>query len=246
MRMERGKTLKLVMVHGSNRHGSTWHFVDLFREALAKRIEVETREFFLPKDMPDLCLGCFSCFVKGESACPHAQKVARIAEATAEADVIVLTSPVYALDVSGGMKAFLDHLCYRWIVHRPDPRMFQKVGVTCTTTAGAGLGNATKTMRNSLRFWGVRHAFSLKKSVAAIDWSEVSEKTRERMRREADRTADHVLRAGRRAFGSPLRRIAFFAIGTAMRKGKWNELDREYWKEKGWLNGANPFRSARA
>jgi hypothetical protein len=27
-----------------------------------------------------------------------------------------------------------------------------------------------------------------------------------------------------------------------MRKGKWNELDRVYWKEKGWLNGVNPFK----
>lgn len=236
--------MKLVMVHGSNHRGNTWHFADLFREVLARRCPLETQEFFLPRDMPELCLGCFSCFVNGEHTCPHAAKVAPIAEATAEADLVVLTSPVYALDVSGSMKTMLDHLCYRWIVHRPDPRMFGKIGLTVSTTAGAGLGGATKAMRNSLRFWGVRHAFSMKLAVAAIGWNEVSEKNRMRMQRQAEKAADRVLRAAHRRFGSPVRRIAFLGIRSAMQKGAWNERDREHWKEKGWLKGVNPFRNA--
>jgi hypothetical protein len=28
-----------------------------------------------------------------------------------------------------------------------------------------------------------------------------------------------------------------------MRKGKWNECDRIFLKEKGWLDGVNPFKS---
>jgi multimeric flavodoxin WrbA len=234
--------LKLVIVHGASHRGSTWHFSQMLLEALEQRTQVEAREFYLPKDMPQLCLGCFNCFMKGEDTCPHAALVAPIAEATAEADVIVLTSPVYALEASGGMKALLDHLCYRWVVHRPDPRMFQKVGVTVSTTAGAGLKNATRTLRNSLRFWGVRHAFSMKQAVAAADWSEVSEKNRARMQKQAERTAERVLRAPGRRFGSSVRRFAFLAIRSAMRKGAWNERDRVYWREMGWLDGGNPFK----
>jgi len=242
----RSGTMKLAIVHGCNRHGSTWHFANLFLEALKRRAAVEAREFYLPRDMSDLCLGCFSCFMKGEHTCPHAASVAPIAEAIAEADVIVLTSPVYALDVSGGMKALLDHLCYRWMVHRPDPRMFPKIGVTVSTTAGAGLGHASKTMLSSLRFWGVRHAFSMKRAVAAADWGRVSEKNRARMRKAAEKTAGRVLRAGKRRFGSPVRRLAFWGIRAAMKKGVWNELDQVYWREKGWLDGVNPFKSAEA
>ena len=235
--------MKLVMVHGSNHHGNTWHFADMLREALEARGAVELQEFFLPRDLPDHCVGCFSCFKNGEHTCPHAAKVSPIAEATAEADVIVLTSPVYALDVSGGLKTALDHLCYRWLVHRPDPRFFSKLGVTVATTAGSGLGHASKTMRQSLRFWGVRHALSLKMAVYAIGWNEVSEKTRAKMRKNAVAAARKLERMAKRPYGSPLRRIVFLAIRSAMRKGNWLERDRNHWKDRGWLDGVNPFRT---
>ena len=132
-------------------------------------------EFSSPNDMPDACVGCFNCFTKGEDRCPHADKVAPIAEAIASADVIVLASPIYAMDVSGGMKSLLDHLCYRWLVHRPNPELLDAIGVAVSTTAGAGLSNADKTLRNSLRFWGLKRAFSMKMAVAAADWNEVSD-----------------------------------------------------------------------
>ncbi len=237
--------MKLVMVHGNGRHGSTWHYADMLREALAVRGAVEVREFSMPQDLTDHCLGCFNCFMKGEDKCPHAAKVAPIAEAIAEADVIVLTSPVYALDVSGGMKTLLDHLCYRWIIHRPDPRLFSAVGVTVSTTAGAGLGHAAKTMRNSLRFWGVRHALSLKMPVAAAEWNGVSEKKRARMQASARRVARKIERLLARPLGSLMRRMIFLGIRQALKADKWNERDREYWRDMGWLDGGNPFRTAR-
>ncbi len=235
--------MKLVMVHGSSHRGNTWHYADMLREALEAQGPLTLQEFFLPKELPDHCVGCFSCIKKGEETCPHAALVTPIAEATAEADVIVLTSPIYALDVSGGMKTLLDHLCYRWLVHRPDPRIFSKLGVTVATTAGSGLGHASKTMRQSLRFWGVRHALSLKRAVSASVWSEVSEKKRARMRKDAEAAARKLMRMAKRPFGSPLRRIVFFAIRSAMRKGNWLERDRNHWKDRGWLDKVNPFKT---
>jgi NAD(P)H-dependent FMN reductase len=100
-----------------------------------------------------------SCFLNGEDTCPHASFTKPIIEAMAGADLIILTSPVYAMDVSGQMKALLDHLCFMWMSHRPDLRMFDKVGVTVSTTAGAGLGHAAKTLKNCLVFLGVKRVF---------------------------------------------------------------------------------------
>jgi len=54
------------------------------------------------------------------------------------------------------MKALPDHLCFMWMSHRPHPAMFSKVGLTISTTAGAGLSHTAKTLRNSLTFWDVR------------------------------------------------------------------------------------------
>lgn len=236
--------MKLVMVYGNGRHGSTWHYAAMLREALTARGDWTVCEFSMPGDLPDPCLGCFNCFLKGEDTCPHAARVAPIAEATAGADVIVLASPVYALDVSGGMKTLLDHLCYRWNVHRPDPRLFGAVGVTISTTAGAGLRHAAKTMRNSLRFWGVRHALSLGMAVAAVDFGEVSAKKRARMQKSADRAARKIGRLLARPMGSPMRRLIFLGIRQAMKAARWNERDRDYWRRMGWLSGGNPFSDA--
>ena len=235
--------MKIVMVYGNTRHGSTWHFADLLRDALGKKNDIKVQEFFLPRDMPNICLGCFSCFYKGEDTCPHAQSVSPIAGAIAQADVIVLASPVYAMDVTGAMKSLFDHLCYRWLPHRPDPLMFSKIGVTVSTTAGAGLGHTTKTMRQSLRYWGVRHAFSLKMAVAAGNWDEVTPEKRTRMKKQAEAVARRVERAAKRPFGSPMRRVMFFFIKKMMKSGKWTECDRNYWAEKGWLDGVNPFKT---
>jgi multimeric flavodoxin WrbA len=238
--------VKIVIIYGNARSGSTWHYANLLLEALKRRGSVEVTEFSAPNDMPDACVGCFNCFTKGEDRCPHADKVAPIAEAIASADVIVLASPIYAMDVSGGMKSLLDHLCYRWLVHRPNPELFDAIGVAVSTTAGAGLSNADKTLRNSLRFWGLKRAFSMKMAVAAADWSEVSDAKKARMRRTAERTADKVLRAMQRPFGSPMRRIVFLGVRGMMKNNTWGTSDREYWLQNGWLDGANPFKAARS
>lgn len=170
--------MKVTVINGSMRHGSTWHCMDILRQELSQYGEVETTEFFLPKDMPHFCNGCFSCIVNGEHTCPHAENMAPITKAMLEADVIILTSSVYALDVTGQLKTLLDHLCYMWMSHRPNLNMFNKVGVTVVTTAGAGLSHTTKTMRNSLRFWGVKRSFSYKNAVSAMKWNDVKRKSR--------------------------------------------------------------------
>jgi multimeric flavodoxin WrbA len=148
--------MKITVINGNTRHGSTWHCMDLIMEELSKYEEIEKTEFTLPKDLPEFCRGCFSCFLNGEDTCPHASFVAPIVKAVLDADLIVLTSPVYGMDVTGQMKAFIDHLCFMWVSHRPNPRMFTKIGLTVTTTAGAGLKHTSKTMKNSLDFWCVR------------------------------------------------------------------------------------------
>ena len=89
--------------------------------------------------------------------------------------LILLASPSYGLDVSGAMKAFIDHLCFMWISHRPNPVILNKTGLSVVTTAGAGLRHSTKTLRNFLQFWGIKRIFSFKKAVAAAKWSDVSD-----------------------------------------------------------------------
>ncbi len=236
--------MKITVINGSMRHGSTWHAADTILRALSKRTQTQLTEFFLPRDMPHFCAGCFSCFLKGEAKCPHAASVQPIAEAILGADLVVLTSPVYALDVSGEMKALLDHLCYMWMSHRPAPQMFSKVGLTVVTTAGAGASHATKTLRNSLAFWGSRRIYSLKKPVAAMRWEQISEKNRAKIERRADALAariERALRLGKRLPYSPFRAFLFKLMVGMQKKNDYNETDRAHWEKNGWLSGERPF-----
>jgi len=236
--------MKITIVYGSGRRGCTWNAVQLFTEEMKKTEPCEITEFYLPKDLPDFCWGCFSCFLKGEGTCPHAGSVQAIAQAFRVADILVIASPVYALDVSGAMKSLLDHLCYMWVSHRPDPAMFGKVGVTFCTTAGAGLHHTAKTMRNSLKFWCVKRVYTFKKTLASMSWEEVSEKNKAAVRLKTARLAARTARAARRAdrLAPPLfTRFLFCLMRGMMRKNTWNETDRKHWEEQGWLAGGSPF-----
>jgi multimeric flavodoxin WrbA len=236
--------MKITVINGSMRKGSTWHCMDKIRQELSKYDEIETTEFFLPKDMPHFCNGCYSCFYNGEGTCPHAESVSPIAKAILEADLIILTSSVYALDVTGQMKALLDHFCYMWISHRPDPRLFHKIGLTVTTTAGAGLNHTTKTLRNTLNYWCVQKTFSFKGRVAAMKWSDVSEKTKAKIDKKTAALARKIAKAVKnpKKLPNPLfRSLMFKAMSGAQKKNNWNPTDRKHWEEQGWLSGARPF-----
>jgi multimeric flavodoxin WrbA len=213
-------------------------------EELKKLDNVELTEFFLPKDMPHFCVGCYSCFMRGENACPHADSVQLIAKEITACDLVILTSPIYAFDVSGAMKALLDHLCYMWMSHRPDARMFHKIGLTVATTAGMGLKHTTKTLTDSLKFWGVKKVFSMKTPVAAMKWDDIKAEKRAQIERRAKKLAQKIARAVEREprIRFPLFRGFMFRMMAGMqKKNDWNQTDRNHWASQGWLEGGKPF-----
>ncbi|NMC57105.1 MAG: flavodoxin family protein [Eubacteriaceae bacterium] len=236
--------MKITIINGTMRKGSTHHCADAVMQQLNKYDETEVTEFFLPKDMPNFCIGCYSCFYNGEHTCPHNEYIKPIVNAILESDLIVLTSPVYAFDVSGQMKTFLDHLCYMWLSHRPNPKMFDKIALTISTTAGAGLGHTQKTMKSSLKYWGVKKIFSYATPVSAMKWSDVSEKKKEKIDKDTKALAAKIAKSVKNAqkLHNPLFRSFFFNLMKGMqKKNDWNKTDRNHWESLGWLNGNKPF-----
>jgi multimeric flavodoxin WrbA len=226
------------------RHGSTWHCMDTLRTELAKYVKTEVTEFFLPKDMPHFCNGCFSCLYKGEDACPHAANIKPITDAIINSDLIIMTSPVYGFDVSGQMKALIDHLCYMWMSHRPNPKMFNKIGLTISTTAGAGLGHTSKTMKNSLIYWGVKKVYTYKSIVSAMKWSDVSVKKQQKIKKDMEILAVRIYKSIKQTkkLPNPLFRSFFFNMMAGMqKKNDWNVTDKNHWMANGWLSGNKPF-----
>ncbi len=236
--------MKLTIINGSTRNGSTRHCAQLICDELSRYDHIETAEFFLPRNMPHFCNGCFSCFQNGEHTCPHTASVSPIAEALAEADLIIITSSVYAMDVTGQLKALLDHLCFMWLTHRPNPKMFNKIGLTVSTTAGAGLSHTAKTIKYSLKFWGVKRIFSYKKAVAASAWNGVSEANMARIKKQAAALAKKIAKAVKNADALPspfFRGFMFFIVKSMMKKNFCIPYDKSYWESRGWLSGGKPF-----
>ncbi len=236
--------MKITVINGNMHHGSTWHSKELLMTELKKYNPTEITEFTLPEDMPDFCAGCFSCFLNGEHTCPHASRVTPIVTALEEADVIVLTSPVYGMDVSGQMKTLLDHLCFMWMSHRPNPKMFNKVGVVIATTAGAGLSHTAKTLKNSLKFWGVKRIYKDLNAVSALKWSDVSEKRLTKITSATAALAKKITNDVKKIDQVPLplfRSVLFKAMIGMMKKNDWNPRDRDHWKDHGWLDGKKAF-----
>ena len=106
--------MKIVMIHGQNHEGSTC----MVARELAKKVGGEIQEFFLPRDFDRPCRGCYTCFQKDLSRCPHYQELAPMKKAVLDADLLILDSPVYVYHATGQMMSFLDHFGTWWVVHR--------------------------------------------------------------------------------------------------------------------------------
>lgn len=145
--------MKITVINGTEIKGCTYNIKESFMQYFRNGNEIT--EFFLPKDMPHFCCGCKNCFIKAESLCPHAEYVMPIWNAILDADLLVFTSPVYALRATGQIKALLDHLCCHWMVHRPEEKMFNKKAVILTDAIGVFNRAAQNDIATSLSWLGV-------------------------------------------------------------------------------------------
>ncbi len=233
--------MNIVAIYGSERKGSTFNIVRLFLERM--RVDGGSlTEFFLPKDMPHFCAGCSSCFRKGEEYCPHAASIAPIREAMIKADLIIFSSPVYVLRVSGQMKALLDHFAFQFMIHRPAKEMFKKTALVVTTGAGGGMKGVLKDIRASLDMWGVGKVFTCGAAGFASDWESVSEKNKARIEKNVDRLSARIIATAGRVKPRMKVKLLFSVFRLVHKRFATNPADKQYWKSQGWLAGARPWR----
>lgn len=232
--------MKVLLINGQNHKGSTYHIGRILAEKLTLPAEID--EIFLPRDMPHFCCGCSRCFMEGESLCPHYETTKPLTERMDEADVLIFTSPVYVYHATGSMKAFLDHYGYRWMVHRPEAKMFGKQAVVISTAAGAGMKPTCKDIADSCFFWGIGKIYRYGLAVHAIKWSEVSAKKRQQIEKKTSQLASKIKDRARSVKPSLKTKGLFKVMSIAQKRG-FNPADKAYWEEKGWSTGsARPWK----
>ena len=230
--------MKITIINGTNHKGSTYNIAHM----LIDKIGGDVKEFFLPRDFNDFCLGCTQCFTKDNKLCPHYEKLKPLTDALIEADLIILESPVYVYHASGAMKSFLDHYGYMWMVHRPEESMFHKQAVAISTAAGAGMKSTNKDMADSLFFWGVPKTYKIGYAVRATNYEMISPKLKHKIDVKTTKIAKKIIKNNGKVKPG-FKTKGFFSIMRMLQKDGWNTADVEYWKEKGWDKKKRPWKN---
>lgn len=213
--------MKYVIINGSPRKKNTWAVVKRVKESLNGEFE----EIQLMKEKIPLCNGCFKCVCIGEDRCPHHEKVNPIVEKLMEADGIIITSPVYALNVTALLKNLFDHTAY--IYHRP--RFFTKKALVVVTTAGSGHKDVSKYMDETLRHWGVNRIYKLAFKCGGKDSLETK-----KIDKVAKQFSDDV--ESGKIHSPKFNDIIFYDVWRTMALKEHIEPDSRYWNDTGLIN----------
>lgn len=105
--------MKLIVFHGSPRpDGSTAQMIQALSEGVRQaQPDAEIQVVRLYDYTYTGCKSCFAC-QKGHSHCLFPDDIHEILNDALQADGLVFASPIYFMDVSAQMKAFLERLMY--------------------------------------------------------------------------------------------------------------------------------------
>lgn len=232
--------MKIVLIHGQNHKGSTYHIGRSIAEGIS--CEKEITEFFLPKDLGHFCTGCMRC-IDDESRCPFYAEKRRIMEAVEAADLLIFTTPTYCLRASAPLKAFMELNFTRWMVHRPRECMFAKKAVVVSTAAGMGTGSAMRDVTLMLSHWGVPEVHTCGFSVQASGWDAVAEPKKAKIEKAVKRLCAKLSENRKVRVGIKTKML--FGMMRMMQKKGWGSspAETEYWQRKGWLDRKRPWKA---
>lgn len=266
--------MKIVIIHGQDHKGSTYHIARKIAEKISVRniahaesnesvensavVESmqagenkavtyegnEITEFFLPRDLPFFCKGCYAC-IEDATACPFYKEKRVILDKMEEADILIFSTPTYCSHVSAAMKSFFELIFDYWMVHRPNESFFRKRAVVVSSSAGSSAKSATKDIAGFLFYLGVPSVTQCGIAVQAMNWEGIKEKKKMRIEKDTDRIAAKVSRAGKPRVGIKIKFM--FNIFRMMQNGGMGSspVEKEYWEKKGWLGKNRPWKNER-
>jgi len=210
--------MKYLIINGSPRTKNTWKIV----KQAQKNINGEFEELHLIGEKIPLCVGCMKCIFDGEDRCPHFDKVKPIVDKIRECDAMIITSPVYAMNVSGILKNFFDHTAY--LYHRPE--FFTKKALVVVSTAGAGHKKVAKYIDETLRHWGFNRVYSISMACGGKDFLEEDKIDKVSKNFSADVESNKL-------HSPKLSDIVFFNVWKAIAVSKEPiEIDKKYWYDR--------------
>ena len=218
----RDEKMKYLIINGSPRKKNTYGIV----KQIKSNLDGEFEEVNLINQKIPLCNGCHKCIMESETQCPHFEMVNPIVEKIKDCDGLIITSPVYALNVTGLLKNFIDHTAY--IYHRP--AFFDKKALIVVSTAGAGHKKVAGYIDETLRHWGFNKVYKIAVKCGGKDHLETKEidKTAQKFRNDVESKKLH---------NPKFIDIIFYNAWRVMAQSDEPiQPDKEYWKNTGLIN----------
>lgn len=128
---------KVVTINGSPKaEQSTANSIinSLYKQIREIEKDVVFENFILSELDIKRCRGCDQCFLHCSPCLIYKDDIQKIESAMMEADIVIFASPVYAHNVTGEMKLFIDRISYSLHLMK----YTGKYGVTITTSSSNG------------------------------------------------------------------------------------------------------------
>jgi multimeric flavodoxin WrbA len=184
----------------------------------------ESEIIHIPDQHIEYCSGCGQCLIQG--TCSQNDDTQELQDKLLNADVIVLGSPVYFMQVTAQMKTFIDRTLQ--FGHRPC--LQGKVGASVTVYAGVGSAHSVADYMNGvLRAWGASTVGKLVAYAARPTQVKSGEKAK------AVELAESLIDAADGKLSLPE-----FVPNPQMRhliksQKDMMRADYQYWVNKGWI-----------
>jgi multimeric flavodoxin WrbA len=191
-------------------------------------------EFYLPQDMPHVCMGCYACFHGKEDRCGGYEYLRPIISAMEASELIIFCSPTYVFHTPGQIKTLLDHFGYRWMIHRPDLSFINKQAVIINTAGGGGRKSTVKDIRDSMNYWGISRTHVITQSVWDYDWSNLPDSFRKKAIRKVNKAVSKIRQNQKHIKPSFKVKLLFYIYREFHKRHKMAEIDNLYWLEKGY------------
>ncbi|MHA2224572.1 MAG: flavodoxin family protein [Candidatus Hodarchaeales archaeon] len=229
--------MNILIILGARKNGNTYSTSFTMIQEMKKLGSVNSEFLFLRDYELKFCLGCRTCFDKGEASCPRKDDLLSIVDKIKKADGVIFASPVFVSDVSGEMKTLIDRMAY--LTHRPT--FFDKCSFIVTTTYAAGNKHARDTLGAATFAWGFHHVSSLGLKIPTVNGSPDLTKHHKQIKKAAKKFYTAI---DKQQFKSPsFLSLAVFKVQQhANSNPKYKEtLDYSYWKTNGYSNPERHF-----
>lgn len=231
--------MKIVVLIGSPRKKDSYNVCKLIEQKLEKQYAVEFEYIFLKDYVIEDCKGCDLCFQKSEKLCPCKDDLYIIKEKLLKADGIIISSPVYAYQVTATLKRLIDRLSY--LFHRQE--LVGKPTLIVVTTGGSGQKQVSKYLKMTVCGWGcnligsinVVSPFFFKNEKENLAWG-YDERYNKTITEKIEKLSEELIKYKEKISPPTPSFYDIFMFNCLRSKTFTSRADHDFWKEKGWLD----------